>query len=490
MLNSDFENKVRQQMAELNIGVSDAVWDNIERELPPQNKRRRRVLYFFLLALLIAGSLATFYNMRPDSKQIGKIREEQLKPNNTENDQDQKEEPGSLPGPTSQLNKVSAGKTNLAGNRRRNSLSIVQPGAKISDDNAGITSSHKRRSPRTKTPAKSQAILLPAQATADEIVSTAPVAASHDHENERRKNQQHAENSGMVSRHSVAGLPIRIVPQSHFPDSIFFTHRPELEITLSANQLSKNDSVIPSTGSNKASKSMPAKWPISFIVGGGRSNLVNGLFQNKPLADAIGNTSSSPGTGSGITVVPNGPSASAAFAAGIQLERSIGRKWKFMSGLQYQLQTSVVKTGSRVDSAANFYINNNNLLADYFYRPGGNKSYRNKTHFLHVPLLFQYSFIKKYPIHLEAGPGISYLLNSNLLLYSSSRSAWFSSPEAYSKLLLSFTAGAAVDLNRDKAFPFRMGYRFSYYTSSLTKPGFGNQHPQSSMLYFSVPVKK
>ena len=238
-------------------------------------------------------------------------------------------------------------------------------------------------------------------------------------------------------------------------------------------------------------QTVPGKWQYAINIGGGISNIVNGLFQNKPvLADAIGNTSSGGVTGPSNAVRPNDPSASGAFTAGLQVEKSIGKKWKFISGLQYMYQSSVVKTGSRVDSSATFNMGNGSISADNFYLPGSMQRYRNKSHFLHVPLLFQFTLSKKYPAYVEAGPGISYLLRSNVLLYNSRRSAYYSNSEAFNNLLLSFTAGAGFELNRHKQIPFRLGYRFSYGISSISKASFGNQQLQASLLYLSIPIKK
>ena len=234
---------------------------------------------------------------------------------------------------------------------------------------------------------------------------------------------------------------------------------------------------------------MPGKWHYAINIGGGISNVVKGLFTNKRvLADGIDNTAggvNSPGN----NVRPNDPSASTAFTAGLQVERSLGKRWTIATGLQYAYHSSVVKTGRRVDSSAAFNTGNGSIAADNFYLPGSMQRYKNQSHLLHVPLLFQYKISKKYPVYLEAGPGVSYLLSSNVILYNSSSSAYFSNPEVYNKLLLSFTAGAGLELNKHKQIPLRLGYRFGYGISSITKASFGNQQLQSSMLYLAIPLK-
>ncbi len=291
---------------------------------------------------------------------------------------------------------------------------------------------------------------------------------------------------------SGAILPMQLSEQRSVPDSMVKSDRPtEISGKPLANVLFDSTQL---TALPMVKRTAPTKWQYGVTIAAGFSNVVNGLFNNdQVLADNFGNSSggvSGPGTGSGVVSPPNDPMPAAAFAAGVQMERSIGKRWKVLVGLQYGYLSGVVKTGSLVDSSATFNIGNGSIAADNFYLPGSGERYKNKAHLLQVPLLFQYSVSSRVPVYLEAGPALSYLLRSNILLYNSTGRAYFSNPNAYNKLLLSFTAGAGIEFNQEKQPPFRLGYRFNYSSSSVTKEAFGKQHLQHSMLYISIPIKK
>ena len=109
---------------------------------------------------------------------------------------------------------------------------------------------------------------------------------------------------------------------------------------------------------------------------------------------------------------------------------------------------------------------------------------------MQLPLLFQYKLANNFPLYAEAGTGVSYLLHSSALVYSSSRNAYLNDKTVFNKLGVTITAGAGIDLAKKTTFPFSAGYRFNYNLLSATKADFGNQHLYSNMLYVNFLLRK
>jgi hypothetical protein len=91
---------------------------------------------------------------------------------------------------------------------------------------------------------------------------------------------------------------------------------------------------------------------------------------------------------------------------------------------------------------------------------------------------------------VQAGPSLSYLIQSSALQYNSTRDAYFSNSQVFNKWLLSLHGGIGFNFTKSSRPLFSLGYNFSFSTSSTTKAVFGSQHLVSSQLYINIPLKK
>ncbi len=65
MEENNFEKRVQQEMSDLRIHPSDAVWENVKLRIEKKKSRRRVFLIFFLGVLLLSGGYFIFNSPRP-----------------------------------------------------------------------------------------------------------------------------------------------------------------------------------------------------------------------------------------------------------------------------------------------------------------------------------------------------------------------------------------------------------------------------------------
>jgi hypothetical protein len=265
-------------------------------------------------------------------------------------------------------------------------------------------------------------------------------------------------------------------------------------IATNTNVATNKDTAITTATSKSETKKNNPKWQYGIRVASGFGALKKDLFGNKALftADAVAfnNTAGVPPPVQ-IGSKPNNPATGLVFNAGFFAQKEINTRWSFIVGFNYAYQSNITKVGIRVDTVATFRFDvRKSLSADNYYKIGDDINYKNKFHLIEVPLLFQWRLSRKLPVYFEGGPTVGYLASSNALVYNSNSSAYFTDAAVFNKLLLSFTAGAGINLAQKKKLPFSIGYQFSYTASSATKTAFGKQHLVNSMLYVKIPFKK
>jgi len=226
-------------------------------------------------------------------------------------------------------------------------------------------------------------------------------------------------------------------------------------------------------------------------VAAGSSNVTNELFSNTPVFANASIYNMSGSTGNQPGSVPNDPSGATTFSIGLFVNKNINPRWKFTTGINYVYQSNSIKVGSKVDTAVTLNFDpNKSISASNYYRAGNTTSYKNKFHLAEIPLLFQYRLSGKSPLYLEAGTTISYLVNSNALVYNNNSSSYITDAAIFNHLLLSANAGAGITVLQKSKFPFNIGYQFKYGIGSVVKPSFGKQHFVNSLFYLKVPFKK
>jgi len=479
MQNREFENKMQQKMKELTLTPADAVWDKVEAGLREEKRPRRWIFFILFFAILIPGTLLLWHKSGSDNKEI---TENSIVTNTPDL---QKAITESKKGNDSELVIDSVGlKTgdtvtaNPDLNRKRlnsitTSVKIKIKAAAIDEQNnivaeeTLITRNYKKF--KAKTAVKVM-IKAPAQSTTDEEKNAGGLA--YKEATDTTKTVSSVDNTVGITENKTNETVINKTDSS---------------------SVNKKDTagMVTEKKEEKKKAGKILKWQYGVYVAAGSSNVTNELFSNTPVFANASIYNMSGSTGNQPGSVPNDPSGATTFSIGLFVNKNINPRWKFTTGINYVYQSNSIKVGSKVDTAVTLNFDpNKSISASNYYRAGNTTSYKNKFHLAEIPLLFQYRLSGKSPLYLEAGTTISYLVNSNALVYNNNSSSYITDAAIFNHLLLSANAGAGITVLQKSKFPFNIGYQFKYGIGSVVKPSFGKQHFVNSLFYLKVPFKK
>lgn len=472
MQNSEFEKKIQQKMEELKFPPSDTVWQQIEAGLPAEKKRRRWIIFILLFITLSAGSLF-FLNQfnSPDERIVENLpntKKTGLQNTATQNSQNPDQ---AFLDTTVSLKKGEA--VEVSGNYTINKK-MQTTGAsfkvKIKSGNTDNLNdivevdSFTRKLEKFKINADVK-VKINASIPVSDIEENFIAGSGKEDGNEKIK---------IVTGDTAISTIVKLIAEPQ-------------KVAIDSVTLLKKDTTITVTGKSEKKKKI-SEWQYGIFLGSGISTVKNQLFSNSSVfANATGVFG---GSVTNQSTLANDPTPGAAFNFGFYVQKVIKSGWKFNTGLTYVYQFNKLKVGNRVDSSANFYFDNKSIEANRYYKPGDSVTYKNKFHLLEIPLLFQYRLSKKSRVYFEAGPTVSYLIYSNAMIYNSSRSVYFTDNDLFSKFLLSFNAGAGINLAPKSKMPFSIGYQFKYGVGSIVKTTFGKQHLVTSVVYLKIPLKK
>ena len=287
----------------------------------------------------------------------------------------------------------------------------------------------------------------------------------------------------VVVRYTNRAFGLRIIDEKIVgnPDSFWVKKKDTVNVLIVNNEKKKKIDQV-------------SKWQYGIYIASGNSNVTSKIFSSALVFDRVNSAFASGSPGGGGTQsspVPNNPTGSLAFNIGFFANKKITEKWKFSTGINYVYQSNLIKVGSKVDSVVNLNFDaNKSVSASNYYRSGNTASYKNKFHLVEIPLLFQFNFLGKPALYLEAGTTVSYLINSNALVYNSSASSYITDDAIFNRLLLSAQGGLGINILQKSKLPLSIGYQFKYGIASVVKKSFGKQHFVNSMLYLKVPLKK
>jgi hypothetical protein len=485
MQQSDFEKQVQQKMEELKLSPADAVWEKVAAGLPAERKPRRWIFFILLFAGLLTASLLPWNKFDTANKQVAvndkAVKENDLQ-NNTAQNKDRKETPVAAKIITAQNN--NDGIKIKSGNSSSYKTTVV----------AKVKSKAKREVAVNNTLAINSIIAKGKTVNtkkALKVKAKLPVAIDDERELIVLPEEKNliTENAKTVVK---VGAPVAVND-----DVIEEAKKLATDSSIISNKdvvISKDTTITTAAGTNQKKKnSLKFKYGVRVAAGSGA--LKKGLLSNTALfsADAglFNINNGFPPLNLQVASKPNNPATGLVFNIGFYAQKDINARWKFSTGLNYAYQSNIIKVGKRVDTAATFRFDaSKSLSADNYYKIGDDIKYRNKFHLIEVPLLFQWKLSEKSPVYFEGGPTVSCLISSNALVYNSNSRAYFTDRVVFKKLLLSFTAGAGINLAQNKKLPFSVGYQFGYSASSATKKVFGKQHFVNSMLYIKIPFKK
>ncbi|MGG9961115.1 porin family protein [Ferruginibacter sp. SUN106] len=486
MQNREFEKKVQEQMEKLKFTPADAVWDKVEASLPEEKKRRRWIVFIVMFGLLISGSLFLWKSSSTNDASVGTADDHSVnqtavttKKNDLQNPAFKNEKSNTT------INIIDSNPGN--GKNKillKTATTTVSSGAINKKVSASSFSKIKIRKGNVAT---SNAVLEEGIVAKNQVSLKTKAAVKI----KTKTPQPIAENEEIVvvsEEKIINNIIDTTTVNAEFlkTDSVTVTNKKTATDTI---VVVKKDTAL--IVKKEPTKKNEKKWEYGIDVTAGSSAVKNSLFNNTLAYSNTYSSSVSSSPGTGISTGPNKPSTGLAFSTGFYAARMIADRWQFKTGLSYSYQSNTLKVGSKVDSTATFNFDmNKSIAASSYFRPGNSVSYMNNFHLLEIPLLFQYQWSKRSPFNFEMGPTVSYLINSNALVYSNSSGVYFTGKDIFNKLLVSVNAGAGFTFAKQPKWPITFGYRFKYGISSVIKNSLSKQHFVNSMLYLKIPFKK
>ncbi len=505
MKENNFEKQVQQKMDELKLNPSEEVWQKVSVAIAKGKNVRRIFAIVFLFLLLISSGIFITWNLTSG----GKINNAVLEKNN--------------PAKTNNLNNQ---RTDNNKQKIDDASDIPESGKKIkADNNMNIL----KQIPLTKkTGIQQKTTLIPEPSNTINRIPAETQANNKNFKNDTQEKKIAAINKTNITNyntrrklkvlisHAVPGGSANetssvindtvktngavIIP---FINDVAIINqvtgsvsREKIEIK---DQVKDKLAAIPTTDNKKAGevkKPMQAKqkgeWDmgINFSLGvAATQNAYLGIIgfggndEFKSYSSPAQSTSGNSGQVSGISFIPSKIKTGPGFVLGVFLEKSISPKTNFIVGLNYKKYSSAMMIGNRVDSSNNF------SRANFFYRSGNQRSYKNNFHFIELPLALRFKLSKqnRLPFYLNTGVSISQLIGSDALQFESQSGNYYSDNSVFNKTQVSISAGLLFSLSGHAKNPILLGPDVNFSLNKMAKSGlYDNRHYS----YFGIQVRK
>lgn len=432
MQENEFEKQVQQQMDELRLHPSDAVWPKIEAQIKKEKRRRWGIILFPVI--LIPGLYGAYVlmnrgNSNNDYKQATKTFTAKnkidstnlttiLSPDSIRNDQ------------TFIKNKNSFAESNNEKSNRHLHKKIPAK-LKFNSNHQITTTSEKDTSPFLKNEIDTTTIVIQNNVlnpqTQNSQEETIPVKeAAPDSANQNNK----------LSNEIIAGL---------------------------TDDKQKNETKTDSNSKNlKASNKHLWNWGISFS--GGISGIATNFRANQNNAQSYTTFPASGNLGYTPVFGPSPIISSIAFITGATAEKNILPKIIFSTGLNYKLFSTTNLVG--FDSA--------NTFRAYTL----SSTHHNFFHYIDLPIAIraQIGNSKKPSFYWSIGLSISQLIASSALQFNSAASLYYHDNSQFNKTQFGVNTGVDVALTSKQKISFLIGPYLNYNISKVAAQGYYNHN--------------
>ena len=445
-------------MEELKFTPSEAVWQEVQKEIRPK-KDRRRLLFWWLLPLLAGGSLGVYsiYHSHSTPARLSAAQQKTPPP--------------------------AAAKTGA-------------PAATVSND-VNLTGTHHT------TPANTDNTT---DGNTTNVTATTRIASSPARTGSHHAGRRHTGAAGSTSPVSAADKKGGAIAQTGEEQPA--TEEGQSVITAastSSEPVALRTAVITPPGKkifavgvtaspvlsadkDALKKLSPFKKKMEWVVtvNGGKSGISSGLgplLQSTSAYDrGPSNAFQSPTTGAGTGQVNANPVSSKpsdikpgySFGLGGSLRRYINPDVSIEAGILYSYYSTSMVVGKRSDTGA-ASVGLSNAYANYSSLSQNN--YINRYHFIEVPIRVQKQLGPRSPFSLQGGISIGRLLASSALQYDATKNIYYKDNGVFNKTQLTFSAGLDIRLLRNSPVSVELGPRLQYGMTRLFKNEYyGSRH--------------
>src|SRR5579871_442006 len=479
MHENEFEKQVQQKMEELNFVPSDAVWQNVDKEINKKEKRRTLFWIFLFTGLMLAGA-GYFFTVNNNTHKIvadnqqAKTNEKQEK-KNKQLSEENKNDNASI----TNDDKIADGKIrkekHLNDNVNKSKSETNRNEKEIIEEH--IVLSEKKINNNKKANAPS--FLKTKNGSA--------VGNKQKNNNEAEEKLNIPDQDKITVENNKSNNEIREnIPSQELKKNEHDSATGESPEVLTENKTEKKDSAGDKAIENIISKlKKPFPWKIGVMVAPGISNVQQNLFKETNVYNAPAYLTS------GSVSNPNGSYYYASseikknfsIAAGLSFSNQISKRILLSIGIDYHYYSTKIFVGNVVDSFINLYPSQSfSVQANGYYRNGNTKAYINHYHLAELPfaLNFQLNKNMKHPLFWDAGFSILYLMNTNALHFDPTRNVYYKDSRQFNKMQLHASSELML------GFPFGksqllVGPQLQYGLTGLLKKNTGN----SQHLFFS-----
>lgn len=512
----EFEKNVQQQMEDLRISPSQAVWNGVEKEMQKHKRRRRILLVLPLLLLIGIGAYLTLYKAEPGT--ISDNKQKNLS-NDTKNSV---ADPSAVAVSPTNNSKQATGNadpltkkevtTTIDDNSTQTSASRDN---KSTDNNAPVNnapvSSNETTHKSRATDVKKEAVSIVDLSTkkraeknvrsnnSSQLVNNNPAITSAKEKKRKSTVKNNVAKSEDVLDNKIVSVneddktSVTTIASNDKPSVATIDSsskelaNPPLNTvtdTIKVEQPAATEPVV--SLAKKAAIKNPAKdrrWQFGIIAGAGVSKLAQGFsaFDKSVYMDAAsGLNSNTPPSTPAINYVPATIEQGFSWNAGVFVQRKINDRFRVSAGLQYMLYGTKSNIGSKVDSLAlisNFY--SNTLLVSQYYRNTGRvTNYSSRYHLIELPLSihFQLNKGKVLPFNWSTGLTFGYLTGTNALNFDGSSGYYYKDDELYKRFQYGFNMGLSLTFLNKTKHPLEVGPQFHYKFSNILKSDSDPRH--------------
>lgn len=450
MQENEFEKKMQQEMDAFQLQPTEAVWQNVQAQVGKEKERKRKYLIFSFLLIAFLASTLWLGDLEQHTSSLNKQAENKIEKSLAQGNNEKNLQP-QQPNEKQESAATALTNNNNAGSKQGQQTTVVENGNKIT--------SHKIRriSKGTATIKITQAVVSEEPVAVNENVLTEKdqsVKTELAVTNEKQQNKEITE-----PKETVAEQPLKKEP-------------------------TKENAAIVKAVQPSPQKTKKQIWNKSFSVSFGRSSTGSKyLNANAPADFNNGGVITTPGNAGAGAYSPSATKPGFSLAAGFEISRSLSAKITLGAGLHYQLLTTSIAIGEKVN------IQSASSGSREVFKSGSSNRYTSFYHFITLPVSFstQVAAIKGRQINFTAGINFSRLIQTNALLFDYTQGNYYRDNTVFNKTLVGLSAAALINLAGKNKSPFYIGPEFYY---SLTLQAASGMYGQAHYNFLGIRFQK
>jgi hypothetical protein len=532
-MQNEFEKKIQQQLQQFSLEPDSAVWTNVAAQIRKEKKRRRLIFFWLSASVLLSVALGSYLyissladvrmaivkdqgnneketlQIPADSNEENKIEkqkeeavaatkdrqkdESKQKNSNNETTKNATEnadvgKPASEPKRSNGriVNRVSD-QQNID-NRMTRSDAIEQYTSARKQNNLSERSTASRDvatqqlvqkngvdSKHRKTVNGNYIIVSPglkAEADVKQRSTNTPAVLSSN--NGLAKNES-SKTSDSSSATSEASIPVTKVEDQKRNDQLT-AKKEDVRPATKPEDGNKNSNQIENTIKKVAASKAKRSIAFGFNVMAGVSDNVTSFpvfAEEKALRDAFSSASPTGAVSTAFITVSDHFNSRASVGIGAFLQMPLRKKLSLNIGVNFHQYNTAMQVGAKVDSGATVReaTLHKTTIVSSFYKPGSSTTYKNKYHFIELPINVQWQLNKNNsrPFSFYAGVTPSILIGSKALLYNQSQTLYYRENLQYKKLQIFSQAGCMFAIANAKNYRYQLGPAFQYGLTNFTK---------------------